>query len=155
MVQLSCVERFSRRPGRNNPPPPARHARARSARKLVALRRAERAGHEWSDEAAFEEYYKDMPWLALPYAQRDLKNKLSKKFKVSGIPSLVGLLKSAGKHGSDERQGAEQKRSLQIHVAGALTNMARESEVLPHWILVLLRLRFVSLSSPLAPVHLR
>jgi len=37
-----------------------------------------------------------MPWLALPFAERDLKQKLSSKFKVSGIPSLV-LLDSSGK----------------------------------------------------------
>jgi nucleoredoxin len=41
------------------------------------------------DEAAFNDYYNEMPWLALPYADRELKNKLSKKFKVSGIPTLV------------------------------------------------------------------
>merc|ERR1712205_97077 len=41
------------------------------------------------DEASFKEYFGEMPWLALPYEDRDLKNKLSKKFKVSGIPSLV------------------------------------------------------------------
>lgn len=32
-----------------------------------------------------------MPWYALPYADRDRKNKLSGKFKVQGIPSLVVL----------------------------------------------------------------
>jgi hypothetical protein len=34
-------------------------------------------------------YYGEMPWLALPFAQRELKQKLSTKFGVSGIPSLV------------------------------------------------------------------
>jgi nucleoredoxin len=32
-----------------------------------------------------------MPWLALPYANRELKDSLSKKFKVRGIPSFVIL----------------------------------------------------------------
>ena len=41
------------------------------------------------DEAAFTDYYSSMPWLALDFADRDLKAKLSKKFGVSGIPSLV------------------------------------------------------------------
>jgi nucleoredoxin len=41
------------------------------------------------DEAAFGEYFGEQPWVALPYAKRDIKNTLSKKFKVSGIPSLV------------------------------------------------------------------
>jgi len=43
------------------------------------------------DQAAFDEYYGEMPWTALPYGARDAKAKLSKKFKVSGIPSLVVL----------------------------------------------------------------
>jgi len=41
------------------------------------------------DEAAFNEYYGEMPWKALPYSNRDLKNSLSKKYKVQGIPTLV------------------------------------------------------------------
>jgi len=32
-----------------------------------------------------------MPWLSLPYSARDIKSTLSKKFKVSGIPSFVIL----------------------------------------------------------------
>merc|ERR1711871_1784448 len=42
-----------------------------------------------NDEAAFNEYFGEMPWKALPYSARDLKGKLSKKYKVSGIPSFV------------------------------------------------------------------
>jgi nucleoredoxin len=49
------------------------------------------------DEAAFASYYKEMPWLALPFAERELKQKLSKQFKVSGIPSLVLLDGATGK----------------------------------------------------------
>eukprot|EP00116_Pleurobrachia_bachei_P016823 sb/3477085/ len=33
-------------------------------------------------DAAFNEYYETMPWLALPYADRDRKAALSAKFKV-------------------------------------------------------------------------
>jgi len=43
------------------------------------------------DQHAFDEYFGEMPWVALPYDRRDLKEKLSSKFKVSGIPSLVVL----------------------------------------------------------------
>jgi len=44
------------------------------------------------DEESFNSYYKEQAgWLSLPYAARDLKNKISKKFKVSGIPSFVIL----------------------------------------------------------------
>jgi len=48
------------------------------------------------DEAAFKEYFAEQPWLALPYAERDLKEKLSKKYKVQGIPSLVILDEDGG-----------------------------------------------------------
>merc|ERR1712054_492002 len=40
------------------------------------------------DEDAFKEYFNEMPWLALPYADREAKNKLSKVFGVEGIPSF-------------------------------------------------------------------
>jgi len=41
------------------------------------------------DEASFSEYFADQPWLALPFADRDAKARLSSKFKVRGIPTLV------------------------------------------------------------------
>jgi len=44
-----------------------------------------------NDSKAFDEYFAEQPWLALPYEARDLKKKLSKKYKVSGIPSFVIL----------------------------------------------------------------
>lgn len=43
------------------------------------------------DEKQFASYFEEMPWLALPFAERDVKKKLSKKFKVNGIPSLILL----------------------------------------------------------------
>merc|ERR1712070_1167815 len=41
------------------------------------------------DTAAFDDYFKEMPWLAPPYVDRAKKDALSKKFKVQGIPTLV------------------------------------------------------------------
>jgi len=43
------------------------------------------------DAEAFVSYYKEMPWLGLPFAERELQQKLSDQFKVSGIPSLILL----------------------------------------------------------------
>jgi nucleoredoxin len=43
------------------------------------------------DEAAFKEYFGEMPWLAVPFANKDVKKALDKKFKVQGIPSVVIL----------------------------------------------------------------
>lgn len=42
-----------------------------------------------NDESSFDEYYGEMPFLALPYADRDRKAALSKKFGCKGIPMLV------------------------------------------------------------------
>merc|ERR550532_421032 len=41
------------------------------------------------DKEAFDEYFGEMPWLALPYEKRAEKDALSKAFGVSGIPSFV------------------------------------------------------------------
>jgi len=43
------------------------------------------------DEESFKEYFDTMPWLALDFADRKLKNKLSNAFGVSGIPALIIL----------------------------------------------------------------
>jgi len=43
------------------------------------------------DEAQFKSYCKEMPWLAVPFARRDIKKDLSKQYKVSGIPALILL----------------------------------------------------------------
>jgi len=43
------------------------------------------------DQGAFDEYFAEMPFVALPYAQRELKAKLSADFKVQGIPTVVVL----------------------------------------------------------------
>jgi len=43
------------------------------------------------DQASFDEYSKEMPWLTLPYEKRSEKEALSKAFQVNGIPSLVVL----------------------------------------------------------------
>jgi len=48
------------------------------------------------DDAAFQEYFQEMPWLALPYSDRAKKDALSKKFKVNGIPSII-ILDADGK----------------------------------------------------------
>jgi len=41
------------------------------------------------DQGAFDEYFAEMPWLAVPYEDRDRKSKLSEYFEVSGIPTFV------------------------------------------------------------------
>mmetsp|Transcript_22641 Transcript_22641/g.41887 ORF Transcript_22641/g.41887 Transcript_22641/m.41887 type:complete len:425 (+) Transcript_22641:73-1347(+) len=41
------------------------------------------------DQSSFDEYYGSMPWLALPFSDRERKGLLSSKYGVSGIPTLV------------------------------------------------------------------
>merc|ERR1711988_1708217 len=41
------------------------------------------------DETAFNEYHSEMPWKALPFAERDKKASLAKRYKCQGIPHLV------------------------------------------------------------------
>jgi len=43
------------------------------------------------DQAGFDGYFGEMPWLALPFEERDIKTKLSEKFGVQGIPMLIVL----------------------------------------------------------------
>ncbi|KAF5726744.1 nucleoredoxin 1 [Tripterygium wilfordii] len=42
------------------------------------------------DQAAFDEYFSEMPWLALPFGD-ERKATLSRRFKVHGIPMLVAI----------------------------------------------------------------
>ena len=41
------------------------------------------------DEIDFKEYFASMPWLALPFSERRLKDSLAQKFGISGIPALL------------------------------------------------------------------
>ena len=43
------------------------------------------------DEDAFKSYFGEMPWTALPFADRERKESLSSKYGVEGIPTLVIL----------------------------------------------------------------
>jgi len=47
------------------------------------------------DQDSFNEYWGEMPWLALSFEHSEVKSKLSKKYKVQGIPTLVVLDGSA------------------------------------------------------------
>jgi nucleoredoxin len=43
------------------------------------------------DAAGFDSYFKEMPWLALPFTAGAIKAKLASRFNVSGIPHFVVL----------------------------------------------------------------
>jgi nucleoredoxin len=48
------------------------------------------------DEAQWAEYFKEMPWLALPFGDRDRKNDISQRYGVRGIPTLILINSSTG-----------------------------------------------------------
>lgn len=41
------------------------------------------------NEAAFSDYLESMPWPALPFSERELKDQLGDFYEVNGIPCLV------------------------------------------------------------------
>jgi len=49
-----------------------------------------------SDDNSFKEYHKSMPWLAIPFDKSDVKDPLTEKYEVNGIPSLVLLESDTG-----------------------------------------------------------
>ncbi|KAL7149114.1 hypothetical protein ABFS83_05G017600 [Erythranthe nasuta] len=81
-----------------------------------------------TDQKAFEDYFSEMPWLALPFGDKR-KESLSHWFKVAGIPTLVALgptgkTVSTDAHGFIMAHGAEaypftRERIEEIEVCGA------------------------------------
>jgi nucleoredoxin len=43
------------------------------------------------DESQWSQYFSEMPWLALPFADRSRKQAISNQYGVTGIPTLVLL----------------------------------------------------------------
>jgi nucleoredoxin len=58
------------------------------------------------DEDSFKSYHGEQPWLAVPFARRDVKNALSKKYKVQGIPSFVIIDGETGETITTDGRGA-------------------------------------------------
>jgi hypothetical protein len=44
-----------------------------------------------TDEKQFLEYFKEMPWLGLPFERRDLRDALASKFGVAGLCQCLCL----------------------------------------------------------------
>uniref|UniRef100_A0A7S3P094 Thioredoxin domain-containing protein n=1 Tax=Amphora coffeiformis TaxID=265554 RepID=A0A7S3P094_9STRA len=51
------------------------------------------------DQVAFDEYFNDMPFCALPFAERRAKEQLSKRFGIEGLPTLLTLGPVVGDQG--------------------------------------------------------
>jgi len=55
------------------------------------------------NQEAFDEYFGEMPWIALDFKDRALESKLSGAFDVSGIPTLVWVNPTDGKMITEDR----------------------------------------------------
>jgi len=83
------------------------------------------------DEDSFQKYYDSMPWLALPFSCRAEKQELSKKYEVSGIPTLVLLSPTGETISTDGRElvdnwGAKGFPYTSAHLEALEKNQARE-----------------------------
>merc|ERR1712203_654164 len=81
------------------------------------------------DQEAFDEYYKEMPWLALPYENRAAKDALSKQFKVQGIPSLV-MLDASGALITDKARGKLDSPDDYPWVPPTLTEIMQDAKII-------------------------
>jgi nucleoredoxin len=48
------------------------------------------------DKHGFEEYYRSMPWMAVPFEDQTTKASLAQKFDVSGIPAFFVINTATG-----------------------------------------------------------
>lgn len=60
--------------------------------------------------ADFEEYYGSMPWLAIPFEKKSLRNELSDRYGVEGIPTLL-LLDETGVYNAEGRMSVTKNPS--------------------------------------------
>ncbi len=56
------------------------------------------------DEVAFNNYFGDMPWLAIPYSDGETRSRLEKRFKVKGYPTLIMLDEDARMYTNEGRK---------------------------------------------------
>merc|ERR1711998_286973 len=59
------------------------------------------------DEESFNAYYDEQPWLAVPFADERVKERLNERYGVRGIPCLVILDESGGLVTKEGRQEVE------------------------------------------------
>jgi nucleoredoxin len=82
------------------------------------------------DEGSFSSYFAEMPWTALPFADREKKNQLSQKFNVSGIPMLIVLNGTDGTVASENGRG-EVAKTKDLGQSLALWGLGSSTEPTP------------------------
>jgi hypothetical protein len=80
------------------------------------------------DSASFQKYYEQMPWLALPFESKEIKEKLSDTFQVSGIPSALVLDCKTGNFITDDapnrvKKAARGMRGLALELVESWKSM--------------------------------
>ena len=84
------------------------------------------------DEKSFEEYYKKMPWCAVPFTSNVIKTILAKTFQIRGIPSVIVMDGTNGKFISDNgRIDIMQIQGGDISKVKALVNGWHDIESVP------------------------
>jgi len=63
------------------------------------------------DQSSFAQYYGEMPWVALPFENRDKKTALASKYKVNGIPTFIVLDSNGETKDSDGRSTVMNNRA--------------------------------------------
>ena len=58
------------------------------------------------DQKSFSEYYKEMPWVAIPFGDQRI-NSLKKAAQISGIPTLIFVEPTSGKVIIDELENRD------------------------------------------------
>jgi nucleoredoxin len=46
------------------------------------------------DQDSFSQYFREMPWVAIPYDDSERRNEVQRKFGVTSLPTLVVLSKT-------------------------------------------------------------
>lgn len=65
------------------------------------------------DEDSFNEYYNEMPWAALKFNDREIKNKIAEIYSVRGIPTLVILDRAGQTVSANARSNVMNKTGLE------------------------------------------
>jgi nucleoredoxin len=64
-----------------------------------------------SDQGSFDDYFKSMPWTAIPFSASGIRQELGSKFSVRGIPTFIILNAADGSiKDSDGRSTVAQAR---------------------------------------------
>lgn len=68
------------------------------------------------DEENFNEYIKEMPWVAIPFKDSQLRFAIKSKYNVKGVPSLIIIDKQGNKLSDDAREEIEVQGEKAIYI---------------------------------------